>query len=102
MTPAPRSPQIASPITTSLLLAGLMSLVLFPERALRFPLDQYGIIPRSLRGLPGILVSPLLHASMSHLLANALPLIVLLTTLLSDRNYHPYRTLALVWLASGI
>lgn len=38
---------------------------------------QYGIIPRHLDGLPGIIWAPFLHASYSHLAANTLPLLVL-------------------------
>ncbi|MCL5098466.1 MAG: rhomboid family intramembrane serine protease [Candidatus Omnitrophica bacterium] len=65
-------------------------------------LALYGIVPRTLGGLPGILFSPLLHASAAHLLANALPLFILLTVLFWDRHYYPAETLALIWLGSGI
>jgi membrane associated rhomboid family serine protease len=40
-------------------------------------LSQFGIIPRRLSGLPGILCSPFLHASYRHLVANTLPLLIL-------------------------
>jgi membrane associated rhomboid family serine protease len=40
-------------------------------------LDQYGIVPRRLGSLPGILWAPLLHGSFGHLAANTLPLLVL-------------------------
>ena len=40
-------------------------------------LNQYGIIPRCLRSLPGIIWAPFLHASFHHLVANTLPLLVL-------------------------
>lgn len=36
-----------------------------------------GIIPRQLRGLPGILFCPLLHANFNHIFFNSIPLIVL-------------------------
>jgi membrane associated rhomboid family serine protease len=38
---------------------------------------QYGIIPRHLNGLPGIICAPFLHASFQHLAANTVPLLVL-------------------------
>jgi membrane associated rhomboid family serine protease len=38
---------------------------------------QYGIIPRRISGLLGIIWSPFLHASLKHLTANTLPLLVL-------------------------
>jgi membrane associated rhomboid family serine protease len=40
-------------------------------------LVQYGILPRRLRGLIGILWAPFIHASVRHLAANTLPLLVL-------------------------
>lgn len=41
------------------------------------PLDRWGIEPREVSGLPGILVSPLLHAGFAHLGENSLPFFVL-------------------------
>ena len=40
-------------------------------------LDQAGIVPRELDGLPGVLWAPFLHYGFGHLLANTLPLLVL-------------------------
>ncbi|MBE7383176.1 MAG: rhomboid family intramembrane serine protease [Leptolyngbya sp. SIO1E4] len=40
-------------------------------------LAHYGIRPRQLNGLQGILWAPLLHGSASHLLANTIPLLTL-------------------------
>jgi membrane associated rhomboid family serine protease len=40
-------------------------------------LNQYGIIPRQVNSLPGILFAPFLHSSLSHITANSLPLLIL-------------------------
>src|SRR5229473_657171 len=40
-------------------------------------LDQYGVIPRHLASLPGIIWAPFLHGSFKHLVANTLPLLIL-------------------------
>jgi membrane associated rhomboid family serine protease len=40
-------------------------------------LDQFGIRPRSERGLLGILLSPFLHVGFGHLLSNSLPFLLL-------------------------
>jgi membrane associated rhomboid family serine protease len=40
-------------------------------------LTQCGIAPRHLSGLPGIIWAPFLHASVAHLTANTLPLLIL-------------------------
>src|SRR5208337_3772897 len=39
--------------------------------------NQYGIIPRHVQSLPGIIWAPLLHGSFRHLAANTLPLLIL-------------------------
>ena len=36
-------------------------------------LERFGVRPRELGGLPGILIAPLLHSGFSHLTANSLP-----------------------------
>lgn len=41
------------------------------------PLLYLGVIPRRLIGLPGIILSPLLHADFNHLFYNTIPLLVL-------------------------
>ena len=40
-------------------------------------LDQFGIRPRSIVGLAGILFAPFLHGGFGHLVANSLPFLVL-------------------------
>src|SRR5882724_5472068 len=40
-------------------------------------LNQYGIRPRHIGGLPGIIWSPFLHGSFQHLMANTVPLALL-------------------------
>ncbi|NQW99161.1 rhomboid family intramembrane serine protease [bacterium] len=41
------------------------------------PLDQFGIRPRSTRGLAGIVLSPFLHVGFGHLLSNSIPFLLL-------------------------
>ncbi|MDF1659288.1 MAG: rhomboid family intramembrane serine protease [Verrucomicrobiales bacterium] len=40
-------------------------------------LDRFGIQPRSLSGLPGIVISPFLHLGFGHLISNTLPFLAL-------------------------
>ena len=44
--------------------------------------EDFGVRPRTLTGLVGIIVAPLVHASVEHLIANSLPLLVLGTAML--------------------
>lgn len=64
-------------------------------------LNSFGILPRTVWGLLGILFSPLLHYNAAHLTANALSLFMLLAILFSHREYKPHIALASIWLLSG-
>jgi membrane associated rhomboid family serine protease len=100
--PADRQVRFVDAVVRSGVFVGILFLVKAAELLFRLPLPSYGILPRTTNGLVGIAVSPLLHASWAHLLANALPLFVLLILLLGNREYRPYRTLASIWVASGL
>ncbi len=52
-------------------------LVFIVEVMLPGNLSNLGIRPRTPLGLPGVVLSPFLHADLFHLLANALPLLVM-------------------------
>ena len=82
-------------------LAGVVCLVGLAT-ALLPGLRGLGIVPRTLPGLVGVVFAPLLHASTAHLLANLLPLFVLLALLFADRGYRPGWTLGFIWVVSGL
>lgn len=88
-------------IEVSSLFVGLMFAVSVLQLFLPFDLRVFGIVPRTLWGLAGVLFSPFLHLSFAHLFANALPLLILLVLLFSHREYAPVETLLAVWLGSG-
>lgn len=50
--------------------------------ALGLGLQRFGVHPRDLFGLPGIVAAPLLHGDFAHLMSNALPLAVVGTAML--------------------
>jgi len=93
---------LARGLTVSLFLVGALFLVAGAEFIFHLQLQRFGIVPRTEPGLLGILFAPLLHGSPQHLFANAAPLFVLLAVLMSNSAYHPYRTLALIWVVSGL
>lgn len=97
-----RPASLADAVTTSFTVIAVLFAVRYAEMWLNLPLTRWGIVPRTVAGLWGILWAPLLHANLAHLMANALPLFVLLTLLLSNPRYHPYRTLGWIWLVSGL
>jgi len=65
-------------------------------------LQRFGIRPRQLGGLPGILLAPLLHGGFSHLLANSLPLLVLGTVMLHLYPNSALKVIPAVYLGPGI
>lgn len=70
------------------------------DAATAYSLDRYGIEPRDVDGLPGVVVSPFLHADWGHLAANTGPLFVLgFLVVLSGRFLA---ATAIVWLCSGL
>ncbi|RIK35919.1 MAG: rhomboid family intramembrane serine protease, partial [Chloroflexi bacterium] len=67
-----------------------------------FPLDQYGIRPRTLIGLRNILFAPWLHVGFGHLIANSIPFWVLgwLVSLSGLRQF--WRVTISAMLVSGV
>jgi membrane associated rhomboid family serine protease len=64
--------------TPILVLVGLCWMMFLVNNIiLRGSLNRFGIIPRHLASLPGILWAPFLHGSLNHLLANTIPLLIL-------------------------
>lgn len=94
--------RISFGIAFSIVLA--MGLVFLYDYNFNLNLYEYGVFPRKLEGLLGILTSPFIHstANYSHLLNNSLPMFIL-TWLL----FYSYRTVAgkvfiFIYLATGI
>jgi len=80
----------------------LMWLVKISEVLFEADFSSLGIYPLSLRGLPGILLSPFIHSNFDHLINNTLPLF-----LLSVGLFYFYSEIALkiygwTWLLTGL
>ena len=65
-------------------------------------LHAFALKPRTLRGLPGIITEPLLHADWSHLFSNSVPLFLLLMATLYFYRGIGLRVLGYIWLFTGI
>jgi membrane associated rhomboid family serine protease len=76
-----QSPATPSPRTTAIqLLLGIVLLMWALEVvdvALDNRLDQYGIVPREVEGLDGVIAAPFLHVGFGHLVANTLPFVAM-------------------------
>ena len=65
-------------------------------------MNEYGLYPLKIKGLPGIITAPLLHAGFSHLFANTVPLLVLGSLLFYFYRSLAWKVLLLIWLMTGI
>ncbi len=71
--------------------------IFWSELLLKVNFNEYGIYPRTLKGLRGIIGSPFIHGSLAHLYNNTVPLAFLLASL-----FYFYRSIAFRILGWGI
>lgn len=71
----------------SLVLVGLLWIIHFFNRMLGMSLNNFGVYPRTLYGLPGILFMPFLHGNFNHLIFNSIPLFILTNFVLTEGFY---------------
>lgn len=65
-------------------------------------LNRHGVYPRSLKGLQGVLFSPLIHGSLDHLYNNSLPLFILLAALIYFFPSQAFRVVLVGGLMAGL
>ena len=71
--------------------------VYYLEIKFGFNLNKYGIYPKTLKGLRGVLFSPFIHSDTKHLFNNSIPLVVLLSGL-----FYFYQKIAVKVLFFGL
>lgn len=64
-------------------------------------LSRLGVLPGAMDGLVGIIFSPFIHSSFSHLLSNTLPLLILIWFLFYFYSKIAFGAFTLLWLSSG-
>ncbi|MFQ5447639.1 MAG: rhomboid family intramembrane serine protease [Saprospiraceae bacterium] len=62
----------------------------------------YGIYPREMFGLRGILLAPLIHANMQHLVSNSAPLFLLAVMILYFYPRVALRSMAMIYVLTGV
>lgn len=89
----------------SLFLPGILILVLWLlqliEMGSDFSFANWGIFPRKINTLTGIITYPLIHGDYIHLINNSLPLLALSVALLYFYRGLGYRVFIALWLISG-
>ena len=86
----------------SLYFVALLWVVTLLDWGLELELTRFGVRPRLLPGLPGVLVAPLLHGDFSHLISNSLPLLVLGTGMLYLYPHSSLKVIPAVYLGPGL
>ena len=88
------------PVIVLITLIWLIHIIQISE-IFEYNLTNLGILPREASGLKGILFSPLLHSSFSHLWSNTLPLIILTWFLFYCYRRISFISFVLLWIISG-
>ena len=93
-------------ITTSFIIAGVFILIIwlvrFFEYYTKIDLGVYGVEPKVLKGLFGILTSPLIHADFTHIFSNSISLFVLTFGLFYFYRRASIKVFLIIYLGSGL
>lgn len=72
------------------------------EIIMNYDFSSYGLYPRKISGLLGIITSPFLHANMNHLISNSVPLLILGVGVFYFYNKIAYQVLLVSFIANGL
>jgi len=89
-------------IFISIVFLSLMWLVIFFEETLHIKLSEYGILPRTLSGLKGILFSPFLHGDLEHIFSNSVPFFILFLGLIYYYAQNWIKIFTIIFFCSGL
>ncbi|NQY66845.1 MAG: rhomboid family intramembrane serine protease [Flavobacteriales bacterium] len=87
---------------SSSLFVAILWLIKYQEETNGLSFASYGIRPRTISGLKGILTGPLVHGDYDHLINNSLPLLVLGTALYFFYSKVALRVFVLSYLITGV
>jgi membrane associated rhomboid family serine protease len=72
------------------------------EILLNIDLHYLGVLPRTLKGVPGILLTPFIHADLKHLFANSVPLLVMGSGIIYFYRSLSYKVFIIIWIIAGL
>lgn len=93
---------IVAAILWPLLLVFVLWVVYWIEIKFRFDFTTYGVYPREIKGLFGILASPFIHSGIEHLYKNSIPILVLTASLFYFYKDIAWKSLLYGLLGSGL
>jgi membrane associated rhomboid family serine protease len=85
-----------------LIIIAILTAIQILNALLGYRLNNLGILPRSPRGLIGVITSPFLHGGFGHLFSNIIPLFILSALILVNGQRHFFDVTILIVLFSGI
>ena len=77
-------------------------LIYISQTTFNIPFAHYGILPRTISGLAGILSAPLIHADFTHIISNTPALLILSITVIYFYPTSSLKVLALIYLFTDI
>jgi len=77
-------------------------LVYISQITFNMPFAHYGILPRTVEGISGILSAPLVHADLSHIISNTPALLILSITVIYFYPDSSLKVLGAIYLLTGI
>jgi membrane associated rhomboid family serine protease len=92
-------------ISSLILPVGFISLlwiIKISEIIFNLNFTSFGILPGSIKGLPGILLAPLIHANIKHLFSNSLPILFLGSGIIYFYRNCSYKVILIIYLGTGI
>jgi membrane associated rhomboid family serine protease len=98
----PRSEAVGSGLILIAAMLGAMWAVEVVDLVPGTSLDQWGIRPRTARGLLGIALAPFLHVSFGHLIANTIPFVVLAAAIALGGVRQIAEVTVIVMIVSGL
>jgi len=63
---------------------------------------EFGVYPRDVKGIPGIICAIFIHSDFNHLISNSISLFILFSGLLFFYRDLAYKVLIFIWLMSGV
>ena len=100
-TPVKRSPREEGLAVVGLLFVAMWGLEI-ADTVANHKLDQYGIEPREVDGLVGVVASPFLHADFGHLIGNTVPFVLMGVLIALSGAARVIAVTAIVALVSGL
>ena len=89
-------------ILKAVILVAILWVVFLINDIFGLHLNDYGLMPRNIEGLRGILTMPFLHGDLAHLFSNSVPLLVLLFSIFYFFYKKSVLILLMTWFLAGI